>query len=107
MRASLLVCVSERCDDDPVERAVFKRGVTVIHIAQCNCLRNEVIQVHATLQVKVGIYGDVAFEVGRTEVDALDALSLRYYDTFLKTDGTWLFAERRLYVDWVDERVLS
>ncbi len=33
--------------------------------------------------------------------------SLRYYDTFLKTDGAWLFAERRLYVDWVDERVLS
>jgi ketosteroid isomerase-like protein len=33
--------------------------------------------------------------------------SLRYYDTFLKTDGAWLFAERRLYVDWVDERALS
>jgi ketosteroid isomerase-like protein len=33
--------------------------------------------------------------------------SLRYYDTFLKTDGAWLFAERQLYVDWVDERVLS
>ena len=33
--------------------------------------------------------------------------SLRYYDTFLKTDGAWLFAERQLYVDWVDERPLS
>jgi ketosteroid isomerase-like protein len=33
--------------------------------------------------------------------------SLRYYDTFVKTDGTWLFAERQLYVDWVDERALS
>jgi hypothetical protein len=33
--------------------------------------------------------------------------SLRYGDTFLKTDGTWLFAERLLYVDWVDERPLS
>ena len=33
--------------------------------------------------------------------------SLRYYDTFVKTDGAWLFAERRLYVDWVDERALS
>ena len=33
--------------------------------------------------------------------------SLRYLDTFLKTDGAWLFAERRLYVDWVDERALS
>jgi hypothetical protein len=32
--------------------------------------------------------------------------SLRYYDTFAKTDGTWLFAERRLYVDWLDNREL-
>lgn len=33
--------------------------------------------------------------------------SLRYYDTFVKTDSAWLFAERQLYVDWVDERALS
>src|SRR5580693_183334 len=33
--------------------------------------------------------------------------SLRYYDTFVKMDGAWLFAERRLYVDWMEERELS
>ena len=33
--------------------------------------------------------------------------SLRYYDKFVKNDGAWLFAERLLYVDWVDERPLS
>jgi ketosteroid isomerase-like protein len=33
--------------------------------------------------------------------------SLRYLDTFEKTDGTWLFSERLLYVDWIDERALS
>src|ERR1700757_972349 len=33
--------------------------------------------------------------------------SLRYLDTFVKIDGAWLFAERQLYVDWVDERPLS
>ena len=33
--------------------------------------------------------------------------SLRYLDTFVKMDGSWLFAERRLYVDWLEERVLS
>ena len=33
--------------------------------------------------------------------------SLRYLDTFVKRDGAWLFAERGLYVDWVDERALS
>ena len=33
--------------------------------------------------------------------------SLRYLDTFVKMDGAWLFAERRLYVDWLEERKLS
>jgi hypothetical protein len=33
--------------------------------------------------------------------------SLRYLDTFVKANGAWLFSERLLYVDWVDERVLS
>jgi hypothetical protein len=33
--------------------------------------------------------------------------SLRYLDTFVKQDGGWLFAERRLYVDWAEERALS
>jgi hypothetical protein len=32
--------------------------------------------------------------------------SLRYLDTFVKMDGAWLFAERRLYVDWLKERRL-
>ena len=33
--------------------------------------------------------------------------SLRYDDTFVKIDRAWLFSERRLYVDWIDERPLS
>jgi hypothetical protein len=33
--------------------------------------------------------------------------SLRYDDTFVKIDGAWLFAERKLYVDWMEERALS
>jgi ketosteroid isomerase-like protein len=33
--------------------------------------------------------------------------ALRYYDTFAKMHGAWLFAERLLYVDWIEERVLS
>ena len=32
--------------------------------------------------------------------------ALRYYDTFVKMDGSWLFAERLLYVDWIEERGL-
>ena len=30
--------------------------------------------------------------------------SLRYHDTFIKHDGAWLFAERRLIVDWTETR---
>ena len=33
--------------------------------------------------------------------------ALRYHDTFVKQDGAWLFAERELYVDWIEERILS
>ena len=33
--------------------------------------------------------------------------SLRYLDMFVKMDGAWLFAERLLYIDWLEERAFS
>jgi hypothetical protein len=33
--------------------------------------------------------------------------ALRYSDQFVKIDGAWLFAERLLYVDWIENRALS
>jgi SnoaL-like domain len=33
--------------------------------------------------------------------------AIRYEDTFTKSNGTWLFSERRLYVDWTDTRPIS
>jgi ketosteroid isomerase-like protein len=33
--------------------------------------------------------------------------SIRYEDTFAKLAGTWMFSERRLYVDWTDTRPIS
>ena len=33
--------------------------------------------------------------------------ALRYADQFSKKNGAWLFAERRLYVDWLENRALS
>ena len=38
---------------------------------------------------------------------SLMVASLRYSDTFVKGDGAWLFAERLLYVDWMEDRALS
>jgi hypothetical protein len=32
--------------------------------------------------------------------------ALRYADQFVKIDGAWLFSERLLYVDWIEERAL-
>jgi ketosteroid isomerase-like protein len=46
----------------------------------------------------------VSIEAGKRK---LMIASLRYFDTFVKTDGVWLFAERLLYVDWLEERALS
>lgn len=33
--------------------------------------------------------------------------SLRYYDVFTKVEGKWLFAERKLIVDWTDTRPIN
>ena len=35
---------------------------------------------------------------------SLMVASLRYRDTFTKRAGAWLFAERHLYVDWIETR---
>ena len=32
--------------------------------------------------------------------------ALRYADAFSKAEGAWRFSERRLYVDWIEERAL-
>jgi hypothetical protein len=37
----------------------------------------------------------------------LTLASLRYLDTFVKLDGAWLFSERVLYLNWLEERALS
>jgi len=42
-----------------------------------------------------------------SEKRCLMVASLRYLDTVVKMNGTWLFAERLLYVDWMEERALS
>ena len=38
---------------------------------------------------------------------SLMVAALRYTDTYVKQDGVWLYAERRLYVDWIEQRALS
>ena len=33
--------------------------------------------------------------------------ALRYGDSYVKQDGAWLYAELRLYVDWIEQRSLA
>lgn len=33
--------------------------------------------------------------------------SLRYYDVFAKVEGKWLFAERKIMVDWTDTHPIN
>ena len=41
------------------------------------------------------------------DTQSLMVAALRYEDTFTKADGVWRFAERRLYVDWIENRALG
>jgi SnoaL-like domain len=38
---------------------------------------------------------------------SLMVAAMRYLDKFVKVDGAWLFAERRLYVDWLEQRAMA
>jgi len=50
----------------------------------------------------------IAHHVSATsEGRRLMVASLRYQDTFRKIEGYWFFAERLLYVDWIDERAID
>ena len=42
--------------------------------------------------------------VGEDGQRTLMVASIRYLDEFVKQDGQWLFAERRLMVNWIDTR---
>jgi len=41
------------------------------------------------------------------EKKSLMVAALRYADTYIKIDGAWLYSERLLYVDWLEQRSLS
>ena len=45
--------------------------------------------------------------VGADGQRTLMIAAIRYDDGFVKQDGAWLFAERRLMVDWIETRPLS
>jgi hypothetical protein len=40
----------------------------------------------------------------RDEVQKLMIANIKYHDSFVKQNGKWLFAERKLLVDWIENR---
>lgn len=40
----------------------------------------------------------------KDEVQTLMIAHIKYHDSFVKQNGKWLFAERKLMVDWIENR---
>jgi hypothetical protein len=68
---------------------------------------------HFNGQNKVQLNGDTATGVvyciahHQTITDGVQKLmiaNIKYHDSFVKQNGKWLFAERKLMVDWIENR---
>ena len=91
-----------------------RRGRTEIETAITSLARYDVTT-HVLGQHTAGIDGDhataetycMAHHITKTSSGRHDhVLSIRYLDRCRKIDGTWYFEERRLVIDWTDEREL-
>jgi SnoaL-like domain len=77
-------------------------------------LNTYVATMHLNGQCTVSLDGDRAtsesyclahhLSVAEDRQRTLMVASIRYLDEFVKLDGQWLFAERRLMVNWIDTR---
>ncbi len=88
--------------------------VASVVVVMLTVLNAYVATMHFNGQSTVELNGDRATGEGYclahhlTEAEdgsrTLMVASIRYLDTFVKQDGAWLFAERRLMVNWTDTR---
>ncbi len=91
---------NRREDLAPVFDELNKYETTTHFIGQCTIVLDGD---HATGETYC-----IAHHVLNSEVKrALFIASLRYYDVFAKVEGKWLFAERKLMVDWTDTRPMK
>lgn len=79
-------------------------------------LNSYAVTTHFNGQSTVQLDGDRATGVSyclahhvtrRDDGDSLMVASIRYLDTFVRQDGEWYFAERKLMVDWIETRPLT
>jgi hypothetical protein len=94
----------QRDDLAPVFAELNKYEATTHFIGQCTIDGSKNGNQHA-----VGETYCIAHHVMKTSegTRTLFIASIRYYDSFIKEGGKWLFAERKLIVDWTDLRTLN
>jgi ketosteroid isomerase-like protein len=97
---------------DPTEDLRGRESLTPVF----ENLRTYEVTTHFNGQSTVALDGDrasgesycIAHHVVRVEGGRrLMVASLRYLDSFVRQGGTWRFAERHLYVDWVETRTIG
>ena len=107
---NILIYDREPEGQDPVD---VRRGREAVRNSVGPFLAQYAHTTHFIGQSAISVSGDEAF--GETYCLAhhiydedgqrmLKVLSIRYYDSFRRTDGVWLFAERQLIIDWSDTR---
>ncbi|WP_336111076.1 nuclear transport factor 2 family protein [Streptomyces sp. PTD9-10] len=109
--ARTLVYTADPSNSEPAQVLVGRDA----HVEGFMSLNQYVATTHFNGQSTI----DVAFEAGRATGETyclahhmlegddgrkLILMSIRYEDTFAKQDGEWLFAERKLIIDWTDTR---
>lgn len=107
--ARTLVYTSDPATSEPVQVLTTRSE----HVEGFRALSRYVATTHLNGQSTVALDGDravgetycLAHHLLRTEEGrSLTVMAIRYEDAFVKRDGAWLFAERRLVVDWTDTR---
>jgi ketosteroid isomerase-like protein len=92
--------LNRRQDLAPVFDDLNKYEATTHFVGQCTVVLNGD---HATGETYCMAH-HVSAKEGRR---ALFIASLRYLDVFARVNGKWLFAERKLIVDWTDTRAIN
>lgn len=101
-------------DGDPATRQPIgsRRGHTEI-VAALGALNKYTHTTHFNGQATIVVQGDrgvgecycLAHQLSEENgVRKLQLLSIRYYDDYVRQNGRWLFAERKLIIDWSDTR---
>lgn len=99
-----------RPDSKPVQ---VLRGREAIESGIRDGLKPYAVTMHVNGQSMVQIHGDQATNESYTLAHhfwtensqrMLLVMGIRYYDTLVRQNGHWLFAKRKLIIDWTDRR---